>query len=115
MNPDPAEIIVKTTHMKYGQSYYSNNKQLNDRIALHFYYRLASSYIKSGKVLDFGCGVGRLIKRFKNNYRTYAYDISPYGLQLVKVNSPSTTIYSDLDLLRKRHMISRFLFMFWNI
>lgn len=83
----------------YNVHYYENNKQDKDRLALWFYYRLAKSYVKKGRVLDYGSGTGHLIKRFKKDYISYAYDFSPYALSEVKRIAPHVTVVdSEEDL-----------------
>ncbi len=90
---------------KHNKSYYQANKQAEDRIALGFYYRLATSYVKSGKVLDFGCGTGHFIKRFGGGYETWAYDISPYALGEVKTVAPHTNICSSPESLNELDLV----------
>jgi hypothetical protein len=44
-------------------------------------YKLVSKYIKSGKILDFGCATGDFIDRcnLSSNYEIQGYDINPYS------------------------------------
>jgi SAM-dependent methyltransferase len=87
--------------IKYDKSYYRANKQAEDRIALSFYYRLATSFVKAGKVLDYGCGTGHLIKRFKKGYESWVYDISSYALDSVKVVAPNANICYSPESLKQ--------------
>lgn len=86
--------------VKYNRHYYNFSKQLDDRIALSFYYRLATSFVRYGRVLDYGCGTGHLIKRFKKGYEAWAYDISAYALESVNVVAPHANICYDFESLR---------------
>lgn len=86
----------------YDKKYYIANRQTEDRIAFSFYYRLACSYVKRGKVLDFGCGTGHLIKRFQKGYEAWAYDTSSYALEEVQRVAPQVHICSSLDCVQKR-------------
>lgn len=86
--------------INYGKSYYKANKQYGDRIALRFYYRLAISFVRSGKVLDYGCGT-HLIKRFKEGYEAWAYDVSSYALESVRVIAPHANICTNQESLLK--------------
>ncbi len=86
---------------KYDKSYYQDNKQFDDRIALRFYYRLATSFVKSGKVLDYGCGTGHFIKRFKKGYEAWAYDASPYALESVNLVAPNANICYSPESLKE--------------
>lgn len=87
----------------FDKTYYQSNKQERDRIALRFYYKLASSYVKSGKVLDYGCGTGHLIKRFRKGYEAWAYDISPYARETAHSSAPDVRICSDIQALRHEY------------
>ncbi|KJR42365.1 methionine biosynthesis protein MetW [Candidatus Magnetoovum chiemensis] len=80
----------------YTKEYYKDNSQSKDRIALKFYYRISRQYVRSGDVLDYGCGTGHLIKRFVNPpYQAFAYDISSYALETAKQNAPSAVIVNN--------------------
>lgn len=85
----------------YDKEYFEINKQLADRIALSFYYRLAASFVKSGKVLDYGCGTGYLIKRFRKGFEACAYDVSPYALEATKSVAGHVTVCSSAEVLRQ--------------
>jgi SAM-dependent methyltransferase len=98
-------MVSKKEHMrapvKYDKAFYQANKQSGDRIALHFYYRLASSLVKSGKVLDYGCGMGHFIKRFTKGYEPWAYDVSTDALESVKDMAPYVNICLSPDSLEE--------------
>lgn len=87
--------------IKYDKSYYRANKQSEDRIALGFYYRLATSFVKAGKVLDYGCGTGHFIKRFKKGYKAWVYDVSSYALKSVEVVAPNANICYSPESLKQ--------------
>ncbi|HUO77660.1 MAG TPA: class I SAM-dependent methyltransferase, partial [Thermodesulfovibrionales bacterium] len=64
---------------------------------------IAASYVKSGKVLDFGCGTGHFIKRFREAYETWAYDISYNALDSTREVAPNARICNSLpSLLQNR-------------
>jgi 2-polyprenyl-3-methyl-5-hydroxy-6-metoxy-1,4-benzoquinol methylase len=87
----------QTPSEEFNRGYYQSNKQEGDRIALGFYYKLASSYVKSGKILDYGCGTGHLIKRFQERYESWAYDSSPYATESSRLIAPHAQICSDIQ------------------
>lgn len=87
--------------INYSKKYYQEIRQSEDRIALGFYYRLATAYVGSGRVLDYGCGTGHLIKRFERGYETWAYDISQYAIDAVHPNAPHTKVCSDISCIEK--------------
>ena len=52
------------TKSPYNESYYAQHGLAGDRIALWFYARLVRRMRpKGGRLLDFGCGTGHLLRR----------------------------------------------------
>ncbi|GBD97254.1 MAG TPA: class I SAM-dependent methyltransferase [Nitrospirae bacterium] len=96
---------MNAAYINNNKSYYQANKQAEDRIALSLYYRLATSFVKTGKVLDFGCGTGHFIKRFKDGYETWAYDVSPYALGSVRAIAPNANICSSPEALNELDLV----------
>jgi len=84
----------------YDCGYYGRVGQSGDRPALGFYYRLARSLAKPGsadiRVLDFGCGTGHFIKRFKNGFDAWAYDVSAYAVETAAAVAPRATVRRDV-------------------
>ena len=89
----------------YDGDYYGWAGQSGDRPALWFYYRLARSLAAPGpanigadiRVLDFGCGTGHFIKRFKRGCEAWAYDSSPYAADSTAAVAPHVTVCRDID------------------
>src|SRR5258707_3091779 len=49
-----------------------------DRIALWWYARVIGRLrAEGGRLLDFGCGTGHLLKRLSERFEAYGYDLSP--------------------------------------
>jgi 2-polyprenyl-3-methyl-5-hydroxy-6-metoxy-1,4-benzoquinol methylase len=84
----------------FNKTYYLSNKQEGDRIALRLYYKLATKYIKEGRVLDYGCGTGHLIKRFHEGYEAWAYDLASYARESAHSIAPYVHICSDIQALK---------------
>ena len=87
----------------FNKTYYQSNKQAGDRIALRLYYKLATTYIKAGRVLDYGCGTGHLIKRFREGYEAWAYDVSSYACESAHSIAPHVHIRSDIRALHPNY------------
>jgi SAM-dependent methyltransferase len=83
--------------LDYGESYYRGVRQSEDRPALSFYYRLARSYVGRGRVLDFGCGVGHLIKRFGAGYEARGVEVSKYAAGKAAITAPLARIRSSVE------------------
>jgi len=97
----------QTPSEEFSRVYYQSNKQEGDRIALGFYYRLAASYVKTGRVLGYGCGTGHLIKRFREGYEAWAYDFSTYATESTRFVAPHAHICSDIQSIMDKsfHLI----------
>ncbi|KJU85400.1 type 12 methyltransferase, partial [Candidatus Magnetobacterium bavaricum] len=85
----------------YDKHYYAARAQNDGRIALRFYARIVKSYVKSGRILDYGCGTGHFIKQFTRGYEPYAYDVSPYALEVVRNINPHICICTEPATLQK--------------
>jgi 2-polyprenyl-3-methyl-5-hydroxy-6-metoxy-1,4-benzoquinol methylase len=81
----------------YGDSYYQGNQQDRDRPALKFYQRLVRRYFPSGPVLDFGCGMGHLLKRLSHDRVADGVEASGWAAAASRKNCPGSKIYPSLD------------------
>lgn len=87
--------------LDYQKDFYQNNGQNDDRIMLWFYSRYAKKFLKNkynSSILDYGCGTGHLLKRFKK-HKTYGFDISDYAIKTAKQISPKTQFVSSLNAI----------------
>ncbi|KJU86475.1 methyltransferase domain protein [Candidatus Magnetobacterium bavaricum] len=112
----------------YDKGYYAARAQDDGRIALRFYARIVKSYVKGGRVLDYGCGTGHFIKQFTKGYEPYAYDVSPYALEMARNVNTDICICTEpemqqgsFDLITSIHVLehivepSEVLTMFWSL
>ena len=79
------------------------------------YYHLTKSIIAKreigynpNKILDFGCGIGSMLKFLKesfNNSKFYAYDESLKSLEYIKKNYPDVSCLNNFDISEKFDLI----------
>lgn len=79
----------------YAEDYYAANEQDGDRVALRWYAALVNRYSPPGRVLDFGCGTGWLVRRFLKSGSADGLEHSAYALAEAKRNNPSATFFAD--------------------
>ncbi len=80
----------------YEDGYYEANEQDGDRIALRWYTALVRRYADSGRVLDFGCGTGWLVRRLAAGGSADGLEQSEYGLSEARKNNTSSQFYSSI-------------------
>lgn len=90
-------------HDHYDIPYFAARNQDRDRPALWFYERIICGWIKSGNILDYGCGTGFLLKRLANHYQVAGYDVSTHALTAACENVPNLKIYSRDDEIPKTY------------
>jgi SAM-dependent methyltransferase len=81
----------------YDQEYYCARNQQGDRPALWFYARLCHRYFRPGRLLDFGCGAGHLMKRLSHWYAVDGCDSSPAARMMTSSLLPGTKLYATLQ------------------
>ena len=83
----------------FNESYYQNNKQSGDRLALVWYSKLFKKFIaQRGPVLDFGAGTGHLVKRLPQP--NFAFEVNEFAFSQICQNSKETKCFlriSDLS------------------
>tara|TARA_B100001093_G_C26732043_1_gene972690 strand:+ start:314 stop:1009 length:696 start_codon:yes stop_codon:yes gene_type:complete len=89
---------------KYNKKYYKFNKQDQDRLGNLFYSNVIKNNFKFKNYLDFGCGVGFLLKRLekKNKINTYGYEINDFAINKCLQNTKNSKIYKNLDNIREK-------------
>ena len=81
----------------YGDSYYQGNQQDRDRPALLLYQRLVRRYLPTGPVVDFGCGMGHLLKRLGRDRAASGVEASEWAAIASRQRSPTSTVYHSLE------------------
>ena len=64
---------------------------------MSMYFRILRRYVWVGKIMDYGAGYGFLSKRIAKKYKSFAYELSLQARDKIKINSPQTVIYKNID------------------
>lgn len=84
----------------FSEAYYRQHGLDADRIALWFYARLLRRLRpRGGRLLDFGCGTGHLLKRLGDRFETYGYDVSPEARGACRRNAPGAVVLDEWESL----------------
>lgn len=94
-----ADSTLDHSSTKYDIKYYSERNQDRDRPALWFYERIIRHWVKPGRILDYGCGTGFLLKRLSRSYKVAGFDISNDALAAACRNVNGLQVYHNGDLL----------------
>jgi SAM-dependent methyltransferase len=80
----------------FGEDYYAQQGISGDRLALWYYARVARRLLKEGgRVLDFGCGTGHLLRRLSHSFEACGFDGSPTARALCRENAPDAVVLED--------------------
>ena len=85
---------------KFNQSYYKFNKQNVDRIGNLFYFNIIKKNFEFKSYLDFGCGVGFLLKRIekiKGLNAIYGVETNVFAIEQSKKNTKLSKIFNHID------------------
>ena len=85
---------------KYNSSYYKYNNQDLDRIGNLFYKNIIKNNFEFKTYLDFGCGVGYLLKKIekiRGINKLYGFEINDFAIKKSKENTKFSEIYNNLD------------------
>src|SRR5271169_336732 len=85
-----------TTTQPFDERYYCENQLSGDRIALWWYARvLRALRPQGGRLLDFGCGTGHLLRRLSAHFEAFGYDPAPHARHQSRTNAPDAVILED--------------------
>ncbi|MFN8624554.1 MAG: class I SAM-dependent methyltransferase [Candidatus Binatia bacterium] len=78
------------------QQYYHEHQLSGDRIALWWYARLIRTLRpRGGRLLDFGCGTGHLLKRLSRHFDAFGYDATACARHESRTNAPEAIILEE--------------------
>jgi SAM-dependent methyltransferase len=80
--------------------YYQSHQLDADRIALWWYARVVRRLRpEGGRLLDFGCGTGHLLKRLSADFEALGFDPAPYARNLCRANAPDAIVLEEWESL----------------
>jgi SAM-dependent methyltransferase len=84
----------------YSDEYYGEFGLEDDRIALWFYARMLRRLRpRGGRLLDFGCGTGHLLRRLGDAFEVYGYDGSPPARARCRLTAPDAVVLEEWQSL----------------
>ena len=86
----------------YDEAYYHANGQAGDRPALRWYVRMVRRYVGPGPYLDFGCGMGHLLRRLAEHGSASGFEISPYSAAYSRRTAPGAPVHTVMEDIPSR-------------
>jgi len=84
----------------FNEHYYEQRRLAGDRMALRWYARVVQRLRPDGgRLLDFGCGTGHLLKRLSAHFEAYGYDASPFARTQCRTTAPDAVILEEWESL----------------
>ena len=84
----------------FNEQYYEQSQLAGDRTALRWYARVVQRLRPDGgRLLDFGCGTGHLLKRLSAHFEAYGYDASPFARTQCRSTAPDAVILEEWESL----------------
>ena len=89
----------------FDDQYYEQQGIDRDRLALWYYARVTRRLIRGGgRVLEFGCGTGHLLKRLSRSHEAYGFDLSPAARRLCRENAPDAIVLEEWESIPKQSL-----------
>jgi SAM-dependent methyltransferase len=94
-----------TAKSPYTEQYYATHGLAGDRVALWFYARLVRRVgRRGGRLLDFGCGTGHLLRRLSDHFEAYGYDASAEARGMCRLTAPDAVVLEEWHSLPLRSL-----------
>ena len=88
------------TAQQFDRQYYEEGHLDEDRIALWWYARVVCRLRpRGGRLLDFGCGTGHLLKRLSAHFEAFGYDPASFARSRCRVNAPDAVVLEEWESL----------------
>jgi SAM-dependent methyltransferase len=82
----------------FDEQYYEQTNLADDRTALWWYARVLQRLRPDGgRLLDFGCGTGHLLRRLSTHFEAYGYDASPFARTQCRTTAPDAVVLEDWE------------------
>jgi len=86
------------TAPSYDEAYYAEGQIDADRTALWWYARIIRRLRpKGGRLFEFGCGTGHLLKRLSADFEAYGYDVSPVARLHCRRTAPNAVVLEEWE------------------
>jgi len=84
----------------FNEQYYEQSELAGDGLALRWYARVVQRLRPDGgRLLDFGCGTGHLLRRLSAHFEAYGYDASPFARTQCRSTAPDAVILEEWESL----------------
>jgi SAM-dependent methyltransferase len=86
---------VTTEPTPFDAEYYVANGQAGDRPALRWYVRMVRRYCGPGPYLDYGCGIGHLLRRLSALGPSTGFEVSTWAADAARRTAPACPVFHD--------------------
>ncbi len=82
----------------YDDQYYEVQQLSADRLALWWYARVVRRLRpQGGRLFEFGCGTGHLLKRLSAHFEAFGYDTAPFARMRARSTAPDAVILEEWE------------------
>ncbi len=82
----------------YDEQYYEERQLSGDRVALWWYARVVRHLRpQGGRLLEFGCGTGHLLKRLSTHFEAFGYDAAPFARMRARSTASDAVVLEEWE------------------
>jgi len=86
------------SRQSYDEQYYEEQRLSGDRVALWWYARVVRRlYPHGGRLFDFGCGTGHLLRRLSAHFEAFGYDAAPFARTRARSTAPDAVVLEEWE------------------